>query len=125
NRLLQRAGVDPTEAPGLSGLLLQAGKSLNPFRQAFGNDPQACADASPLCHARAGLPPFLLLYAEPELPGLADMARDFAAALRRAGNAVEVLAIPGRSHGKILFHLQGVGDPVGGALLKFIGCSDQ
>jgi acetyl esterase/lipase len=120
HQLLEQAGVDPHEAAGMSGLLLAAGNGLNPFRRAFGDDPKVCKDASPANHVHPGLPPFLLMYAERELPGLADMAQEFATALRRAGNTVELLAMPGRSHSKILFHLVDADDPVGGALLTFI-----
>jgi acetyl esterase/lipase len=120
HQLLEQAGIDPHEAAGVSGLLLAAGHGLNPFRRAFGDDPQVCKDASPVCHVRPGLPPFLVMYAERELPGLPDMARDFAAALRRAGNTVELLAMPGCSHSRILFHLLDADDPVGQALLAFV-----
>jgi acetyl esterase/lipase len=118
--LLQRAGVDPGEAAGMSGLLLEVGRGLNPFRRAFGADPELCKDASPVCHVHKGLPPFLLLYAERELPGLADMALEFAAALRQAATRVEVRRMPGTSHSKIVFHLEQTGGPVGTALLDFI-----
>jgi acetyl esterase/lipase len=98
---------------------LQAGRRLNPFRLVFGDDREVCRLASPLAHVRPGLPPFLLLYAEAELPLLAYMARDFARSLRRQGNTVELEEVPGRSHNDIVFHLD-EGDAAARAILSFV-----
>jgi acetyl esterase/lipase len=118
--MMRQAGVDPQEAAGMSGLLLQAGAGLNPFRRAFGDDPEVCKQASPLFHVRKGLPPFLLVNAAQELPGLTEMAREFAAALKRQGNAVEVLSVPGTNHSRIVFHLDDDNEAVGKVLLAFL-----
>jgi acetyl esterase/lipase len=118
--MLRQAGVDPHEAAGMSGLLLEAGKGLNPFRRAFGDDPEVCKQASPLFHVRKGLPPFLLVNAAQELPGLTEMAREFAAALKREGNTAEVLSVPGTNHSRIVFHLDDDNQAVGKVLLSFL-----
>jgi acetyl esterase/lipase len=44
--------------------------SLNVFGPAFGDDPQVRAAASPINHVRPGLPPFLIISAEKDLPTL-------------------------------------------------------
>jgi acetyl esterase/lipase len=93
---------------------------MNPFRSVFGTDPAALRDASPLYHVRKGLPPFLVLYAEHDLPMLADQAEAFGKALADAGDAVEVRQIEGRNHNSILFHIGRRDDPAGKAVLGFI-----
>jgi acetyl esterase/lipase len=117
--LLMQTGLGENLAPSATALLLQAGRRINPFRLVFGDDRKVCRLASPLAHVRPGLPPLLLLYAEAELPLLADMARDFARSLRGQGNAVELHEVPGRSHANIVFHLD-EGDAAGRALLDFV-----
>jgi acetyl esterase/lipase len=98
----------------------RTGAMLNPFRVAFGNDAEVRKQASPLTHVRKGLPPFLLLYAESEVPGLREMADDFSKALRKVGSSVELREIDGCSHRNILFHLSKPGDPTAKALLEFV-----
>jgi acetyl esterase/lipase len=116
--------VGPEERVGLGRVLrpalLMVGEEVNPFRLAFGSDPKARERASPLAHVRKGLPPFLLLYAWKEVPGLAGQAEDFATALRKAGNEVECREMAGTGHRTILFHLGGRDDRVGKTILGFI-----
>ena len=76
--------------------------------------------ASPLAHVRPGLPPFLLLYAQYELPLLADGAREFGAALKAAGNDAEVTRVAGRTHESILFWADAPDDPVSRAITDFV-----
>ncbi len=93
---------------------------LQPIATVFGDDPVVCKQASPLTHVHKGLPPFLLLYAERDLPQLPEMAREFARALTNAGNQVKVQRIDGTDHNMILFSLSRLGDPTAKALLPFI-----
>jgi acetyl esterase/lipase len=93
---------------------------LNVFGPAFGDDPKARADASPLSHVRAGLPPFLLISAENDLPTLQRMAREFRAALAEAGCEVEMLRVEGRNHNSVMFRAVTPDDPVARALLDFV-----
>ncbi len=120
DRFMHRAGTDAASSPVLGAVLHQLGHDLNPFRLAFGTDPAICRQASPLYHVRAGLPPFLLLYAERDIPGLPPMAREFAQALRQAGDVVELVQAADRSHNSILFHAPAKDDPVGRAIVAFI-----
>ncbi len=117
--LLARQGLGEKLPSSTTALLLKAGHQLNPFRLVFGDDREVCRLASPLAHVRPGLPPFLILYAEAELPLLADMARDFAHALRRQGVTVELDEVPGRSHNDIVFHLD-EDDAAARAILAFV-----
>ena len=86
----------------------------------FGEDLKVRESASPLSQVRAGLPPFLVLFAGREVPGLAQQADEFATSLRKAGNRVELKGIDRASHTTILFGLDRPGNPVGRLLLDFV-----
>src|SRR5204863_371389 len=90
------------------------------FKVVFGDDPKVRAAASPVNHVQKGLPPFLLLVAERELPSLPEMARDFARRLRAAGNTADEARIAGCHHNTILFNLAVANDPTAKALLEFL-----
>jgi acetyl esterase/lipase len=93
---------------------------LNVFGPAFGDDPQVRADASPINHVRPGLPPFLLICGDNDLPTLADMAEEFYTALLQQGDEAHLLRVEGRNHNSALFRLSEPGDPVAQAVLEFI-----
>ncbi|HXG10323.1 MAG TPA: alpha/beta hydrolase [Gemmataceae bacterium] len=93
---------------------------LDPFRLVFGSDPARRRDASPLAHVRPGLPPFLVLYAERELPTLDDMAEEFAAALEESRCEVKVFRIAGRGHRDVMLRAVTPSDPVAQHILQFI-----
>ncbi len=92
----------------------------NPFDFVFGKDPKKREAASPISHVRAGLPPFLLLYAEMDLPLIPEMTKDFAAALKDKKCDVDVQKIDGRNHNNIIFDATRADDPVMRAMLDFI-----
>ena len=117
---LVQASHDSPLVAALAPALRRQNYSLNPFRLAFGEDAATAAQAAPLSHVRKGLPPFLLLYAELELPKVDDMAREFGKALAAAGDPVEVERIAGSDHNFILFKLDRPGDPAAAALLAFL-----
>ncbi len=94
--------------------------SLNVFGPAFGNDPQVREDASPMSHVRAGLPPFLIVCAGKDLPGLAGMAEEFHEALRSQGCEAALLRVEQRNHNSVLFRAIDSDDPVAGAMVAFI-----
>jgi acetyl esterase/lipase len=104
----------------LAAAMLRNSRDFNPFRVVFGDDKAAGEAASPLTHVHRGMPPFLVLYAERELPLVDGMARDFAKALDKAGDAVEIDRIAGCTHNTILFSLNKPDDPAAAALLPFI-----
>jgi acetyl esterase/lipase len=100
--------------------LLRTNKTVNPFLLVFGGERQVRQLASPLTHVRKGLPPFLVLYAERELPGLAGMAREFATALKEAGDKVEIHEIPDTHHNWMVWRLNDPCDPSARYILQFI-----
>ena len=72
------------------------------FAHAFGTDEKVCAAASPVNHVCAGLPPFLLLYADHDFPKLDVMAKSLGDKLTAAKVAVTVKEVPQRSHISII-----------------------
>ena len=117
--LIQASNNSPLVA-ALAPALRRQNTTLNPFRLAFGEDGATAALAAPLAHVRKGLPPFLLLYAERELPMVDDMALQFGKALTAVGDSVEVQRILGCDHNFILFTLDKPDDPAAAALLAFL-----
>lgn len=72
----------------------------------FGDAPEA----SPLNHLRAGLPPFLLLWAENDFPQLSGQAKSMQEALQSIGVPVECAELPQRDHFSITHHIGRQGD---------------
>ncbi len=74
----------------------------------FGATPAVLKRASPVTHARADAPPFLILSAQSDLPGFLIDARKFFDALARAGHKrIERWIAPERDH----FTMMKLGDP--------------
>jgi acetyl esterase/lipase len=87
----------------------------------FGTGTDVVAEASPTRQARGGLPPFLILYADHDLPGCdRKPAEAFAKALNDKGTKAEAREIAGSNHFKILFSAFVPDDPVCQAILSFI-----
>jgi acetyl esterase/lipase len=118
-RLLDKEG-QPRVPATLIPVLTLAGEQVNPFSMVFGDDARICKEASPLTHVRKGLPPFLLLNAERELPLLREMTREFDKALRKAEVPVECRKVDRSSHHDILFRLNRADDPVARDLVQFV-----
>jgi acetyl esterase/lipase len=95
-------------------------EAANPFAVAFGNDPDVARQASPLEHVGEKLPPFQVVYAERDLPGLADQAVQFAAALREKKNDVRLLKIADRNHVSVFSGARDPDDPLARAVLEFV-----
>lgn len=72
------------------------------FKSAFGSDTEVCKKASPINHVEAKLPPFLVAYAETELPGLIDMAKEMQSALKKADVSSQLLECKDRNHVTII-----------------------
>ncbi len=94
--------------------------TANPFKLVFGSDPEELRRASPLAHVRENLPPFLLLYAEQDLPTLGEMAIRFDAALREQGCNVRLRKVGGRNHATVLWKARDSEDPVARAVVEFV-----
>lgn len=72
------------------------------FHAIFGQDETVCKNASPMTHVTGKHPPFLLVYAEREIPGLDQMAKDMHAALSKAACEVTLNEIKERTHISII-----------------------
>ena len=107
--------VDKDE-PACLGLPL----SMNVFGPVFGDDEKIRADASPITHVHPGLPPFLLLSAEKDLPLLPGMAEEMHKALLKQGGQSRLLKIENRNHNGIMFKAIETSDPAARAILEFI-----
>ncbi|MBM4068972.1 MAG: alpha/beta hydrolase [Planctomycetes bacterium] len=93
---------------------------IDPYWPAFGSDPDKRAAASPLNHVRPGLPPFLIMHADNDLPTLPTMAREFHEALRKCGVEATLLEVPRRNHSSICFRAIESEDVVARAALEFV-----
>jgi acetyl esterase/lipase len=103
----------PTEGAGIP-------LTVDVFSPAFGDSAIARQAASPVVHARPGLPPFLLINADHDLPTLADMSKEFAAVLTEHGVDARLMTAENRNHNTVMFRAIEESDPVARALLDFI-----
>lgn len=96
----------------------------SPYRAAFGEDPAAWADASPIVYAESAksLPPFQIVVAYgPAIANKKAGVDAFAAALRKNGTRAEVVdASSFREHQSLMTEFGAEGDPVSAAVLEFI-----
>jgi acetyl esterase/lipase len=99
---------------------LDAAVTANPFTSVFGKDADVAKQASPITHVREGLPPFLILHASEELPGLSEMADKFHSALKGKKCEAQLLKVPRRNHGTVLWKATKPDDPVVVATVTFI-----
>ena len=114
-------------------LLLQPGKTLiyvtdlsyvftkrEHIEEAFGSTEEELAAASPIVYIRPGLPPFLVIVAEDDPPGLREQGKTFADALRDAGNDAMYISIKGRDHFSIVRRFGPSDDTTANAISEFI-----
>jgi len=96
----------------------------SPYRAAFGDDPAAWADASPIVQAESAksLPPFQIVVAYgPAIANKKAGVDAFATALRKNGTRAEVVdASSFREHQSLMTEFGTEGDPVSAAVLEFI-----
>ena len=90
------------------------------IEEAFGDSPEELASASPINYLRAGLPPFLVIVAEDDPPGLRAQGKNFADALRDAGGEVLYISVKGRDHFTIVRRFGPSDDTTAGAIADFI-----
>jgi acetyl esterase/lipase len=115
-KMMPLRGDSPPAALAIKGIPL----NVDIFGPPFGGDPQIRHDASPINHVRAGLPPFLVCFADNDLPSLPEMAVDFNEALCLRDVDAKLLRVPLRNHNSIMFQAIRSDDPVGGAVLDFV-----
>lgn len=88
----------------------------------FGTDPEARKQAAPLSHVRKGLPPFLILYADKDLPGCdREPAEKFCKALKDQGDEAEAIELAGSHHVKVMLDAATPDTAVSRAIFDFIG----
>lgn len=86
----------------------------------FGDARGARAEASAPKYARAGAPPFLLIYAEHDYAGLAAQAHRLSSALAARGVNAPVREAAGRNHLTIIYYAGSEGDQTTELILDFI-----
>jgi acetyl esterase/lipase len=91
------------------------------FDGVFGRDPAVRKDASPISHVGPGLPHFLVLCAEQDLPTCGKKeAGAFCAALLTKDNLADLMEMKDRNHISIMFSMVDDADPARRAILTFI-----
>lgn len=90
------------------------------FGPVFGDNARQRAEASPLTHVRPGLPPFLICYAEKDLPSLPAMATEFHDALVKVGCSSQLHEVKNRNHNSIMFQAIDRHDPVAEKIARFV-----
>jgi acetyl esterase/lipase len=91
------------------------------FPQVFGTDSQVRKKASPITHARKEVPPFLILYADRDLPGCGKAPSElFCKALKDKGALAKTLEVKSSDHYRIIVSAASTGSTVSNAILDFI-----
>ena len=86
----------------------------------FGNTPEKKVQASPITHVRKGLPPFLILCADKELPLCTSAdCKKFQKALEENGNPVKFQEISPSNHMKMVFDAGKPEKQVANLILQF------
>jgi acetyl esterase/lipase len=123
-RYLKAEGLAPERIRGVIGLSGPYAMRGDGFADVFGDDPAARDDAFPLAHvgkhAGAKVPPFLILWADKDYPGLPLAGRALAAALERSGVKVTAAEIADRDHITIVSRMGGDADPTARRIVEFV-----
>jgi len=87
----------------------------------FGTDVKLRRDASPVCHACADAPPFLIIYADGDLTMCArEPAGAFCAALKEHHAKASSTEVKDRNHASLLIKAANDADPVNQAIRDFV-----
>jgi len=89
-------------------------------RTAFGSDREECRDASPINHVGKSEPPFLLLYADKDIPTLGRMAEDMDAELKKNKCDSECMKMTHRTHITIMTSMVDDNDEARRAVVQFV-----
>ena len=119
---LSAAGVKLSD---LAGFIPVSGQVLTHYtvleERGFGKFSVMADDASPVHFARAETPPFLVLYADHDMPARAEENAYFVALMKAAGNKVITgQMIADRTHGSIAARIVDTDDPARAAILQFM-----
>ena len=124
-------GVIPLDSAAMDirGVAADDRRADSPYRAAFGDDPAAWADASPLVYAESAksVPHFQIVVAYgPAIANKKVGVDAFAAALRKNGTRAEVVdASSFREHQSLMTEFGAEGDPVSAAVIEFIASVRQ
>jgi len=122
-RWLKAYGISPND---LAGVIPVSGQVMTHYtiREERGikdHNVISADDAAPINHLHKQTPPFLILYADHDMPARREESMYLAAALRATGNKqVKELQIDNRTHGSIAGDMAKEGDPAAEAILHFI-----
>jgi acetyl esterase/lipase len=75
---------------------------------------------SPIAHVHSQAPPFLVAYCQWDYLALPLQAREFAAALKKSFDSVDLLYVPGQGHISEIIHVVQDDDVIAQAILKLI-----
>ena len=125
-RYLKEHGLTPDAIGGVVGVsgiydltrLGVTGQLL--FQDVFGVRDEQLRSASPALRVQGKPAPFLLLYAERDLPTFDYQTRRLESVLDKSGGTVRSVEIPDRNHRNIIAGLGRKGDPVREEVLRFL-----
>ena len=106
------SGIYDLTRLGVTGQLL--------FQDVFGVRDEQLQSASPALRVQGKPAPFLLLYADRDLPTFDYQARHLESVLDKSGGTVRSVEIPDRNHRNIIAGLGRKGDPVREEVLRFL-----
>jgi acetyl esterase/lipase len=121
-RYLRGVGVEPG---AVAGFIPVSGQTMTHYTvrgERGGTKYEITADeAAPVHFAREESPPFLVLYADRDMPARAEENMYFVAVMKAAGNKeVQGVLVNDRTHGSIASKMEEEGDPARDALLRFV-----
>lgn len=91
------------------------------FNMVFGSDSDLRSSASPITHVKAGLPPFLILHGDHELPHCdGQCAERFHSKLKECNITCRLMPLTRRDHMSIIARIIEPNDPGHVAMLSFI-----
>ncbi len=121
-RFLGEQGMVTADINGVIGLsgIYSIPPLSDTWSEVFGLDPETRLDASPRRFVDQSAADFLLLRATDDLPGRAEEAQAFAAALTGAGRSAVSVPIAGRDHLGIIRRFGEAGDPAADRVADFV-----
>ena len=123
DRWLKPYGMKPS---AIAGLIPVSGQTMTHYtvREERGikdHNVISADEAAPINHLHKDTPPFLILYADKDMPARREESLYLVAALRATGNpVVHQLQVDDRTHGSIAGNMVHPGDPAAEAILHFI-----
>ncbi len=131
-------GIDPRwlgaqglKPDAIAGLIPISGQMMTHYtvREERGIKDRATViadDAAPIYHVRKDTPPWLILYADHDMPTRAEENRYFVSALEAVENPhVTERQIQNRTHGSIAEKIAEPGDPAAEAILSFVASTAE